>query len=251
MIPAALPRFTFAPCCSRLGEKTEVVWGIGIMSGLSEQERQVFDYFVSAIAERRLAPGIRLVEADLAEKFGVSRGRIRRVLLALGEAHGVRHEANRGAHVARPSLRESKEIIQSRILIERQLVIELVAQGDAPRHAAADKLNAHVEREKDAQRRRARGEQIRLSGRFHVLICEALDNRVMAEILERLVLLSSLALATHAPTVGDQCGPDEHQEIVKAIRDGNAQMAAALIEHHLHHVEEAFEDVEDMGIGLS
>lgn len=244
-------RFTYAPCGARLGEKTKVVWGNGIMSGLSEQERQVFDYFVSAIAERRLAPGIRLVEAELAEKFGVSRGRIRRVLLALGEAHGVRHEANRGAHVARPSLVEAREIIQSRILIERQLVTELVGQGEEARHDAADTLLAHVERENDAVRRRARGEQIRLSGRFHVLICEALGNKVLAEILERLVLLSSLALATHAPTVGDQCGPDEHAEIVKAIRDGNAKVAADLIEHHLRHVEEAFEEVEDMGLSLS
>lgn len=221
------------------------------MSGLSEQERQVFDFFVNAIAERRLAPGIRLVEADLAEKFAVSRGRIRRVLLALGETHGVRHEANRGAHVARPSLREAKEIIQSRILIERQLVSVLVARGEDARHAAADVLNAHVEMENDAAKRRARGEQIRLSGRFHVLICEALDNTVLAQILERLVLLSSLALATHAPTVGDQCGPDEHAEIVQAIRDGNAQVAADLMEHHLRHVEEAFDGAEDTELGLS
>lgn len=221
------------------------------MSGLSQQERQVFDYLVSAIAERRLAPGIRLVEADLAAKLGVSRGRIRRVLLALGEAHGVRHEANRGAHVARPSLRESREIIQARILIERQLVTELVERGEEARHAAAEKLGAHVELEKAALRRRARGEQIRLSGRFHVLICEALDNKVMAEILERLVMLSSLAFSTHAPAVSDQCGPDEHAAIVAAIRGGDATVAVKLIEHHLRHIEEAFEEVEDMGLGLS
>lgn len=214
--------------------------GTKVMSGLSEQERAVFDYLVNAIAERRLAPGIRLVEGELAEQFGISRGRVRRVLLALGENGGVRHEANRGAHVARPSMREAKEIIQARILLEKQIVAELASGSELQRHAASDLLRDHVRLEEAAAQRRARGEQIRLSGAFHVMVCKALGNAVLERILEGLVVMSSLALATHVPAVGDQCGPDEHTEIVDAIRAGDITRASSAMEHHLRHLEEAF-----------
>ena len=120
------------------------------MSGLSEQEREVFDYLVNAIAERRLAPGVRLVETDLAETFDLSRGKIRKVLLALGETHGVRHEANRGAHVARPSLEEAQGTIASRLLIEPRVASELALRPASQRNTYCKKLSLHIGHEKDA-----------------------------------------------------------------------------------------------------
>ena len=75
---------------------------------------------------------------------------------------------------------------------------------------------------------------LRLSGRFHVIVCEVAGNPTLAEIVDRLVLLSSLGLATHAPAVvSDHCGPHEHEMIVAAIAHGDAAKARELTAAHL------------------
>src|SRR3979411_3520396 len=71
-----------------------------------------------AIAERRLLPGVRLVEDQLAEVFGVSRMRIRSVLHALARDKVVTLQRNRGAVVAYPSVKEAKEVFAARRLLE-------------------------------------------------------------------------------------------------------------------------------------
>ncbi|QPM90564.1 GntR family transcriptional regulator [Pseudooceanicola algae] len=225
------------------------------MSGLSDQERQVFDYLVNAIAERRLAPGMRLVEADLAQEFDISRGQVRKILLALGETQGVRHAPNRGAQVARPSLEEARNVMTTRLLIEPQVAASLSEQPEPQRREAVEKLRAHMELEASAHSRRARGEEIRLSGRFHVLLCEALGNQILAEFVERLVLLASLALATHAPEIADDCGLDEHVDLVDAIERGDPAAARDQMRRHLSHVstgyERSSEDKSGAGSGKS
>jgi len=98
-------------------------------AGLSEIEQETFRKLVDAIAERRLLPGVRLVEDDLAGIFGVSRERIRRILLVLSQHDIVRLEPNRGAFVARPTYQECRDAFEARQLIECHVVHTLTALG--------------------------------------------------------------------------------------------------------------------------
>ena len=204
------------------------------MSGLSPEERQVFDHLVAAIADRTLAPGVRLVEEELAQAFDVNRGRIRKVLLALSQMQVVHHVPNRGAQVARLSREEARGVMDARALIEPEVARRVALLPDATRAPAVARLSAHVGRERAVAGDGLRGEALRLSGQFHVIVCEVAGNPVLGEIVDRLVLLSSLGLATHAPAVvSDHCGPQEHEAIVSAISRGAAEEAAALTAAHL------------------
>ena len=209
------------------------------MSGLSPEERRVFDHLVAAIAERTLAPGVRLVEEELAQAFDVNRGRIRKVLLALSQMQVVHHAPNRGAQVARLSREEARGVIDARLLIEPELAQRVASLPDAARAAAVARLAVHLAQERAVATDGTRGEALRLSGRFHVIVCELAGNAVLGDIVDRLVLLSSLGLATHAPAVvSDHCGPHEHEAIVAAIARGAADEAAALTAAHLSKIGE-------------
>jgi DNA-binding GntR family transcriptional regulator len=70
-------------------------------------ESRIYQRIHAAIAERRLLPGSRLVEDQLADVFDVSRMRIRSVLHSLARDKVVTLQRNRGAVVAYPSVKEA------------------------------------------------------------------------------------------------------------------------------------------------
>ncbi|WP_372657483.1 GntR family transcriptional regulator, partial [Hydrogenophaga sp.] len=86
---------------------------------------------VSAILDHQLPPGTKLVEDRLAEAFGVSRTRIRPVLVRLANEKVVTLTPNRGAAIAQPSEREAREVFEVRRLIEPTLVERFVASATA------------------------------------------------------------------------------------------------------------------------
>ncbi len=66
--------------------KNELVSNAGGV--LPAEDRRVFDAILKAVFEQRIRPGTKLGEESLAQVFGVSRGRVRRVLLSLSH-HNV------------------------------------------------------------------------------------------------------------------------------------------------------------------
>jgi DNA-binding GntR family transcriptional regulator len=64
------------------------------------------------------APGQRLVEADLTEEHGVSRGAVRTALIQLEQAGLVERVANRGARVRTIDVDESVRLMEVRMVVE-------------------------------------------------------------------------------------------------------------------------------------
>ena len=73
---------------------------------------------LTAIVEHDLAPGTKLPEDTLADTFGVSRTRVRKVLQQLAHEGMVQLERHRGATVARPSAKEARDIFDLRRILE-------------------------------------------------------------------------------------------------------------------------------------
>ena len=69
-----------------------------------------------AIVDGEFAPNQRLVEADLSERFGASRGNVRSALLELTAEGLVERVQNRGARVRAISLTEAIEITEVRMV---------------------------------------------------------------------------------------------------------------------------------------
>src|SRR3954468_20902051 len=72
----------------------------------------------AAIVAGALSPGERLIEEELAERLGYSRGAVREAILRLGHEGLVVRERNRGARVRRFTLEEAVEILEARAALE-------------------------------------------------------------------------------------------------------------------------------------
>src|SRR4051812_34094613 len=72
----------------------------------------------AAIVAGALSPGERLIEEELAERLGYSRGAVRGAILRLGHEGLVVRERNRGARVRRFTLEEAVEILEARAALE-------------------------------------------------------------------------------------------------------------------------------------
>lgn len=76
--------------------------------------RLVAESIEELILAGELAPGGRLNELALAQRFGISRGPLREALRMLEESGLVRQEKNRGAHVRKIGLSEAADIYEVR-----------------------------------------------------------------------------------------------------------------------------------------
>ncbi|MCC6178151.1 MAG: GntR family transcriptional regulator [Chloroflexi bacterium] len=92
-----------------------------------------------------LASGDRLVEADLAARFGVSKTPVREALLTL-EAEGlIRLRPHRGAEVSRLSIEEWHDLIFLRDVLEIGALDDIVASMTEEHFAAAEQAVAAME----------------------------------------------------------------------------------------------------------
>lgn len=187
-----------------------------------------------AIAERRLRPGTRLKEEELAEIFGVSRARIRQALAGLEREGLVTILPNRGAFVAAPTVEEAGDVFFARKAIERR-VVERLAPRITPDDIAG--LRAHVARERIAAAEDAVPDVIRLSGGFHQKLAELVGSDFLNSILRDLVARSSLITAVYRNTAHYNCGPDEHDAVIDCLERGDAAGAAQAMGVHLDHIE--------------
>jgi DNA-binding GntR family transcriptional regulator len=201
--------------------------------GTAPSDGQIYDHVLTAIVEHDLAPGTKLPEDTLAETFGVSRTRIRKVLHQLAHEGMVQLERHRGASVARPSAKDARDIFDVRRILEVGMMRRLAGSVGAGELA---RLRRDVAEERDAYARRDRRRAITLSGSFHLRLARLTGNAVFHAMLRELVGRTSLIIAVHAPAHGPICLCDEHEALIEAVRRGDAAEAARVMDRHLDHL---------------
>jgi DNA-binding GntR family transcriptional regulator len=95
----------------------------------------------TAITDGELAPGARLVEADLVELFGVSRSNVRLAIEALAADGLVERIPNRGARVRVVSTEEAVAITEARMALEALIARKAAARAS---EEDAERLRAHL-----------------------------------------------------------------------------------------------------------
>ena len=203
-------------------------------------ENEIYERMVATILDHRLPPGTKLVEDRLATAFGVSRTRIRPVLVRLANEQIVTLTPNRGATVAQPTEKEAREVFQVRQMIEPTLIECFIQSADA------DDIQTLVNCIADEEEARFKGDMrraIRLSGDFHLHIANASTHQTLGRILRELVSRTSLILMTysvnHLQTRAEatSCGCQEHRALLDAIRLRDPREAARLMREHLEQLE--------------
>ncbi|MBP0491713.1 GntR family transcriptional regulator [Roseomonas sp. SG15] len=202
-----------------------------------------YELLLEAMEAGALPAGTRLREAELAERFGISRTPVREALKRL-EAQGlVLHEPHHGAVVA------SLDYGQMTELYHMREVLEGTAAGLAATHATGTEmeiLREMVERDRGlledpaalAATNRAFHRQIRLSARNRFL------NTSLETMRISLALLARTTLA--APRRGAE-SVEEHAAIVDAIEARDAARAEEAARRHMRNAFKARIRLEHAG----
>jgi DNA-binding GntR family transcriptional regulator len=207
-------------------------------------DNDIYDRIVSAILDHRLPPGTKLVEDKLATAFGVSRTRVRPVLVRLANEQVVTLTPNRGAAIAQPTVQEAREVFEARRMIEPRLV-ELFIANATPADIAV--LTAGIADEEAARLAGDMRRAIRLAGDFHLQIAQAAGHQTLGRILRELVSRTSLILMTYSSShtrereEATACGCREHQALIDAIRLRDAREASKRMLDHLVRLESQLE----------
>jgi len=195
---------------------------------------RIVDSITSAIVERRLMPGTKLVEQQIADVFSVSRTVVRQALNQLSRDRLVTLEPARGAFVAMPSIDEARQVYAVRRLVEVAMARQLAAEITDGQVA---ELQAHLRHERDAVTRADVPGRTRLLADFHVVLARLLGNEVLAELIADLLSRSQLIALMYQSAHSAEHSQAEHEQIVDALARRDARAAARLMEQHIASVE--------------
>jgi len=210
-----------------------IVYGKLRMTEEKSLHKDAYTLILDAIDEGLYRPGARMVESELAERFGVSRTPIREALQRL-ETQRLLIREGRSLIVASLDQNQLAELYAVRAELEG-LAARLAAQ-----HAAAEEVR--VLRKMVEEDSRLIGDPAalaRANRRFHKQIHLASHNRYLVRQLDlvhrTMALLATTSLAVEGRS---QTAIGEHEAIVRAIeaRDGDAADAALRA-----HISRAFE----------
>ena len=190
--------------------------------------KDAYTLILEAIDMGVYKPGDRLVESDLAERFGVSRTPIREALQRL-ETQSLLTRDGRSLIVASLDHNQLAELYVVRAELEG------LAASLAARHATTEEVR--VLRDMVEDDRRLLGDpqaMARANRRFHKQIHLASHNRFLVQQLD-LVHRSMALMATTSLAAADR-GEDalaEHDAIVSAIEAGDSQTAGEALRAHI------------------
>ncbi|ASR37222.1 GntR family transcriptional regulator [Prauserella marina] len=215
--------------------------------GPAELSTRVADAIRDAITGGEFSPGQRLVEAELSERFGVSRAALRNAFVQLASEGLVERVQNRGARVRVVSLEEAVEITEVRMVVEG-----LCAAKAAERATEADRsaLRESGRRMRDAV---ADGDVLaysELNRQLHERILELSGQATAGAVLHRLRGQNvrhqfRLALRPGRPAVS----LPEHLTIIDAVCAGDADAAEKAMRDHLRSVIEVLPEVDNAKAG--
>lgn len=201
---------------------------------MRDEEEAIYRTLSGALLAGRLAPGTPLRETAVAEVFGVSRERTRKILQRLGTNRLIELVPNRGAFVATPSLEHARSIYEARRILEGGIVAHL-GPNLLPKDAA--RLEAHLASEEAALAAGDRAESVRLSAAFHMILTEATGNTFVLQQMQELVSRTSMLVAMYEAASASQCACDEHRDIFTSLLKGDGNGAARAMRSHLSLIE--------------
>ena len=161
-------------------------------------------------------PEHRLTEAELCQKFGVSRSPVREALRTLATDGFVKKMPNRGYAVKQHNLREIEELYEVRLALEL-FVVECLAKRGTPKNDDIDALKRTWTSLLNGSSKKDE-ELARLDTLFHETLAHAAGNksllRQLRAINERLLLFRMLDFGK-ANRIESTC--HQHLEILKRI----------------------------------
>ncbi|MFQ5740622.1 MAG: GntR family transcriptional regulator [Acidobacteriota bacterium] len=177
-----------------------------------------------------LEPGASLFEAELSDRFQVSRTPIREAFLKLERRGLIRSVPYKGFAVNPILLRDVFE------LYEFRMVIEVYTAGVACRKMDSktrSRLQQLLSKRYDDQRMESQKEFMRDDHIFHLSLADLTGNRrihaILSDILRHLQRIYYLGLKNHL----GRASHAEHRQILEAILAGQPERSRQLMQEHI------------------
>ena len=193
----------------------------------------VLQGILKAISLKRLRPGMKLGEIELASVFGTNRTHIRQALSHLGSLDLVTLIPNRGAFISQHSANEARSIFDARRILERAAISGAIDNLTAETARALRQLVASEQ----SHTHHDRWEGLDFSAGFHVEIARFAGNPVLVKFMEELALRTSLLIAQFEPADAEDHCPDAHPGIAERILARDKAGAIEAMEKHLTEMQ--------------
>lgn len=241
--PNALQQSGVSTCES----SDRVVERVGIVTELSEQRVsaiprpsftnprttsiEVHRHLRDLILDSTLPPGTSLKQAELARRFGISRGPVREAFRMLQEEGLIEADLNQAGRVRNVDANELDQLYGGRIALEALAVRTTTGRLTEDEYIRATTLLTEMERVHDLGDMAAWGE---LHRQFHLACMARVSDPLMKTITsysERSERYLRLYQIWHPQSFAT--AHDEHEKILNAVRGTDAKRAGAMMAGHL------------------
>jgi DNA-binding GntR family transcriptional regulator len=184
---------------------------------------------VESILARKIRPGERLGEQELAGLFNVSRTVVREALMQLQARGFVEVRPRSGWYVIEPSFEDARQTYAARRVIEPGMLRDT----GKPLQTVIRQLRAHVAEERKAIATSDAATRSVLLADFHVCLAQCLGNRFLSAMMVDLSARTTLVSALYQSTTEAQVSNDDHAAIVMALAAGDMARAERLMRDHI------------------
>ena len=203
--------------------------------------QQIREILLERIFKGELQPGDRIVEVELANELGTSQAPVREALRELQSLGFVEHQPYRGTRVRRITEDELAEIFPVRAALE-----ELAAQEAASR---LDGRVEELEREFEAMRAAAGRKDLHdLAGhdaRFHRLIVEAAENKVLLDLWKTLRVEARVVVTALKTDIDFEELAEMHRPLLEALAEGSPEKAGRALRYHFEVLQAMVKEREN------
>lgn len=178
-----------------------------------------------------LKPRERLIEREIMEEYGVSRGTVRKILKELSFRNLVNHQSNRGAIVSEPTPKEVEDVYHTRMLLESH-AIDFVVANIKP--ARLKKIENHQKAfEKALKEENVRG-LFHHNRAFHQAMFDACGNSIVTELIDQLRKRSRVWFHYfRASSDQREYSVRDHLEMIEALNSKDTEWLKKINERHL------------------
>jgi len=207
-------------------------------AGPASLSEQAYITLRQRIVRLDFAPGDVLREDELRATLGLGRTPIREALQRLQREHFVTVIPRRGMFVSGIEVEELPMLFETRAALEPHAARLAAMRGTADHW---DEMQATIERIADPSIEDE--DQLALDRRCHEIIWAASGNRFMLNTLDMLYAQSDRLWHLYLADVADmRRAVDEHQTILAALRAGDGDAVADLIETHIRGFDTQIRD---------
>jgi DNA-binding GntR family transcriptional regulator len=192
---------------------------------------RVYAHVKRGVLERRYEGGTLLTEGELAEEVGVSRTPVREALLRLEVEGLIRLYPKKGALVLPVSAQEIADVVETRQLVEEHAARKAVP---APPGLIA-RLEELLERQKEQAAAGDLAGAAVTDRTFHAEIVRSSGNDILSRLYDQLrdrqLRMGVAVMHSHPDRIAKTL--TEHEEILHALRSGDAEAAVDIVHRHV------------------